>query len=94
MTSTSVLGPVRVSGNGVTVLERTSHRRLLAILALHANRAVETDGAARAAGYFIDFRKAREFFVGHASFYAAFYYVADAVIILGSSDIVLSEVDR
>ena len=36
-----------------------------------------TDGAARAAGYFIDFRKAREFFVGHASFYAAFYYVAD-----------------
>jgi uncharacterized LabA/DUF88 family protein len=36
-----------------------------------------TDGAARAAGYFVDFRKAREFFVGHATFYAAFYYVAD-----------------
>jgi uncharacterized LabA/DUF88 family protein len=36
-----------------------------------------TDGAARAAGYFIDFRKAREFFVGSARFYAAFYYVAD-----------------
>jgi uncharacterized LabA/DUF88 family protein len=36
-----------------------------------------TDGAARTAGYFIDFRKAREFFVAGASFYAAFYYVAD-----------------
>lgn len=36
-----------------------------------------TDGAARTAGYFIDFRKAREFFVANARFYAAFYYVAD-----------------
>ena len=36
-----------------------------------------TDGAARAAGYFLDFRKAREFFQGGATFYAAFYYVAD-----------------
>lgn len=36
-----------------------------------------TDGAARAAGYFVDFRKAREFFTGPATFYAAFYYVAD-----------------
>jgi uncharacterized LabA/DUF88 family protein len=36
-----------------------------------------TDGAARAAGYFVDFRKAREFFTGPGTFYAAFYYVAD-----------------
>ena len=36
-----------------------------------------TDGSARAAGYFVDFKKAREFFTGNASFYAAFYYVAD-----------------
>jgi uncharacterized LabA/DUF88 family protein len=35
------------------------------------------DGASRAAGYFIDYRKAREFFLGPATFYAAFYYVAD-----------------
>jgi uncharacterized LabA/DUF88 family protein len=36
-----------------------------------------TDGAARAAGYFVDFRKAREFFIAGATFYAGFYYVAD-----------------
>lgn len=36
-----------------------------------------TDGAARAAGYFVDFRRARDFFLAHATFYAAFYYVAD-----------------
>lgn len=36
-----------------------------------------TDGASRTAGYFVDFRKAREFFVGPGTFYAAFYYVAD-----------------
>lgn len=36
-----------------------------------------TDGAARAAGYFIDFRKTREYFVAGATFYAGFYYVAD-----------------
>jgi uncharacterized LabA/DUF88 family protein len=36
-----------------------------------------TDWSARAAGYFLDFRKAREFFHSHATFYAGFYYVAD-----------------
>jgi uncharacterized LabA/DUF88 family protein len=35
------------------------------------------DGASRSAGYFIDYRLAREYFVGPATFYAAFYYVAD-----------------
>lgn len=35
------------------------------------------DGASRAAGYFIDYRRTREFFLGPATFYAAFYYVAD-----------------
>jgi uncharacterized LabA/DUF88 family protein len=35
------------------------------------------DGASRAAGYFIDYRLARDYFVGPATFYAAFYYVAD-----------------
>jgi uncharacterized LabA/DUF88 family protein len=36
-----------------------------------------TDGAARHAGYFLDFVKAREFFLSCGSFYAGFYYVAD-----------------
>jgi len=36
-----------------------------------------TDGAARSAGYFVDFRRALDFFQAHATFYAAFYYVAD-----------------
>lgn len=35
------------------------------------------DHAARAAGYFLDYKKARDYFVGPANFYAAFYYVAD-----------------
>ena len=35
------------------------------------------DHAARAAGYFVDYKKARDYFVGPANFYAAFYYVAD-----------------
>lgn len=35
------------------------------------------DHAARSAGYFIDYKKARDYFVGPANFYAAFYYVAD-----------------
>ena len=35
------------------------------------------DLAARRAGYFIDYRKAREYFLGHGLFYAAFYYIAD-----------------
>lgn len=38
-----MLGPLRISGNGETELERTSHRRLLSILALHANQRVDTD---------------------------------------------------
>ncbi|MEW6320111.1 MAG: NYN domain-containing protein [Acidobacteriota bacterium] len=36
-----------------------------------------TDYAARTAGYFVDFRKVRDFFLAGASVYAAFYYVAD-----------------
>jgi uncharacterized LabA/DUF88 family protein len=36
-----------------------------------------TDGSARHAGYFIDFIKAREFFLAGGTFYAGFYYVAD-----------------
>jgi uncharacterized LabA/DUF88 family protein len=36
-----------------------------------------TDGASRAAGYFVDFRKARDFVLGPARSYASFYYVAD-----------------
>lgn len=35
------------------------------------------DLAARRAGYFIDYKKAREYFLGHGLFYAAFYYIAD-----------------
>jgi uncharacterized LabA/DUF88 family protein len=35
------------------------------------------DHACREAGYFIDYRKAREFLVGGAVCYAAYYYVAD-----------------
>lgn len=35
------------------------------------------DGACRAAGYFLDYRKAREFFVACGRFYAGFYYIAD-----------------
>ena len=36
-----------------------------------------TDGAARLAGYFLDFRKVRDYFLAGATFYAGFYYVAD-----------------
>lgn len=35
------------------------------------------DLACRAAGYFIDYRKARNFFLAHGLFYAAYYYIAD-----------------
>src|SRR5688572_9262293 len=35
------------------------------------------DGAGRDAGYFIDYGKAREFFLAGGTFYAAFYYIAD-----------------
>jgi predicted ATPase/DNA-binding SARP family transcriptional activator len=38
-----VLGPLRVSGPGEIELRRGSHRRLLSILALDANRRIETD---------------------------------------------------
>ena len=38
-----MLGPLRVSGVGEIVLTRPSHRRLLSILALEANRSIETD---------------------------------------------------
>lgn len=35
------------------------------------------DGAARSAGYFVDYRKIRDYLIGDASFYAAYYYLAD-----------------
>ncbi|HWQ37107.1 MAG TPA: NYN domain-containing protein, partial [Burkholderiales bacterium] len=35
------------------------------------------DHACREAGYFVDYRKAREFLVGDAVCYAAYYYLAD-----------------
>jgi uncharacterized LabA/DUF88 family protein len=35
------------------------------------------DLAARMAGYFVDYRKARNFFLAHGLFYAAYYYIAD-----------------
>jgi uncharacterized LabA/DUF88 family protein len=35
------------------------------------------DLACRLAGYFVDYRKARQFFLAHGLFYAAFYYIAD-----------------
>lgn len=35
------------------------------------------DGACRSAGYFVDYRKAREFAVASGTFNAAYYYVAD-----------------
>jgi uncharacterized LabA/DUF88 family protein len=35
------------------------------------------DGAARSAGFFLDFRRALDYFLGPATFYAGFYYVAD-----------------
>jgi uncharacterized LabA/DUF88 family protein len=35
------------------------------------------DGACRRAGYFVDYRKAREFFLAGGIFNAAYYYVAD-----------------
>lgn len=65
--------PARSRGPGLDIsrLVRPSDR--VALFVDGAN----TDGSARAAGYFVDFRKARELFVGGASFYAAFYYVAD-----------------
>ncbi|MFO7572658.1 MAG: winged helix-turn-helix domain-containing protein, partial [Gaiellaceae bacterium] len=37
-----VLGPLRVSGSGEIELRRASHRRLLSILALDADRPIET----------------------------------------------------
>lgn len=35
------------------------------------------DGACRSAGYFVDYRKSREFFLASGQFYAGFYYIAD-----------------
>ncbi len=35
------------------------------------------DGACRRAGYFVDYRKAREFFLAGGLFNAAYYYIAD-----------------
>jgi uncharacterized LabA/DUF88 family protein len=35
------------------------------------------DLACRTAGYFIDYRKTRNFFLAHGLFYAAYYYIAD-----------------
>jgi uncharacterized LabA/DUF88 family protein len=35
------------------------------------------DLACRLAGYFVDYRKARQWFLAHGLFYAAFYYIAD-----------------
>lgn len=35
------------------------------------------DGACRSAGYWIDYRRARDFFVGPGNFYAGFYYTVD-----------------
>jgi uncharacterized LabA/DUF88 family protein len=35
------------------------------------------DLACRTAGYFVDYRKARNFFLAHGLFYAAYYYIAD-----------------
>ena len=35
------------------------------------------DLACRTAGYFIDYKKARNFFLAHGLFYAAYYYIAD-----------------
>jgi uncharacterized LabA/DUF88 family protein len=35
------------------------------------------DLAGRMAGYFVDYRKARSFFLAHGLFYAAYYYIAD-----------------
>ena len=35
------------------------------------------DLAGRMAGYFVDYRKARSFFLSHGLFYAAYYYIAD-----------------
>jgi uncharacterized LabA/DUF88 family protein len=35
------------------------------------------DLACRLAGYFVDYRKARNFFLAHGLFYAAYYYIAD-----------------
>jgi uncharacterized LabA/DUF88 family protein len=66
-----VAAPAPAAALDVSRLVRASDRVALFI------DGANTDGAARTAGYFIDFRKAREFFVGSASFYAAFYYVAD-----------------
>jgi uncharacterized LabA/DUF88 family protein len=35
------------------------------------------DLASRLAGYFVDYRKTRQYFLAHGLFYAAFYYIAD-----------------
>jgi uncharacterized LabA/DUF88 family protein len=35
------------------------------------------DLASRMAGYFVDYKKARQYFLAHGLFYAAFYYIAD-----------------
>jgi hypothetical protein len=43
----------------------------------HLQAIFELDLACRTAGYFVDYRKARHFFVAHGQFYAAYYYIAD-----------------
>lgn len=35
------------------------------------------DGSCRRAGYFVDYRKAREFFLAGGQFYAGYFYIAD-----------------
>ncbi|HVW03673.1 MAG TPA: NYN domain-containing protein [Vicinamibacterales bacterium] len=65
----------------------TSDTRPLAILpsrvvGMNDRVAMFVDGAnmdlaARMAGYFVDYRKARNFFLAHGLFYAAYYYIAD-----------------
>lgn len=52
------------------------------ILRSHDRVAIFVDGAnmdhaCRAAGYWVDYRKARDYFVGPGNFYAGFYYTVD-----------------
>src|SRR5262249_25005294 len=69
-----------------TTLQRPESRGLVIppsrVVGMNDRVAMFVDGAnmdlaCRTAGYFIDYRKARNFFLAHGLFYAAYYYIAD-----------------
>jgi uncharacterized LabA/DUF88 family protein len=69
-------GPEAAPADAVPAFDMTRILRPSDRVALFIDGA-NMDGASRSAGYFVDYRRARDFFLGPATFYAAFYYVAD-----------------